>query len=81
MDDKLKQAIELAIETGTLEDAHTAAILASDHWSFDMRLHGADLKDAIQQAHHASQTEIGHCLMDVENLLTDAQDTLDQVAR
>ena len=77
----MKDALELAIETANLEDAYTAAILACDHWSQDMREHGTDLKDAIQEVRHAPPSHTGYALMEVENLLTDAQDTLEQVAR
>ena len=81
MDNTLKEAIELAIETGKLEDAREAAILACDHWSLDMREQGTDLKDAVTEARWAQGNGVGPAYMEVENLLTDCQDTLEQVAR
>ena len=81
MDENLKDAIELAIETGDLDNAREAAILACDHWSQDVREAGADLKDAIAEARHCPKDEQGAILMDIENLLTDIQGILEEVAR
>jgi len=81
MDEQLKEAIEKAIQSGTLGDALITAQMACDHWSLELRELGTDLKMAVAEAHYASAYAMGHTLMEVEHILTDSQDVLERVAR
>ncbi len=81
MDEQLNNALESAISTMDLEDANVAASLACDHWSTDIRVSGSDLKDSLVVFRHSRGTAQQEALMEIENLLTDLQGLLEEVAR